>query len=86
VAAPALRAAGDSVEVGRHAIVKALRSQGQVPRPPIKIAGKALREGPMYPLLLNQGRCPIKGRAYEGVPKPQLRALDPDQPGSFSRF
>jgi hypothetical protein len=40
----------------------------------------------MYPLLLNHGRRPINGRAHEGVPKPQLRTLDPDQPGSFSRF
>ena len=86
VAAPALRAPGDSVEVGRHAIIKALRCQGQMPRPPIKIAGKALREDPMYPLLLNQGRRPINGRAHERVPEPQLRTPDPDQPGSFSHF
>ena len=86
VAAPALRAPGDGVEVGRHAIVKALRGQGQMPRPPIKITGKALREDPMYPLLLNQGRRPINGRAHERVPKPQLRTPDPDQPGSFGHF
>jgi hypothetical protein len=86
VAAPALRASGDRVEVGCHAIIRALRCQGQVPCAPIKIAGKALREGPMYPLLLNQGRRPIDGRAHERVPKPQLRTPDLDQPGSFSRL
>ena len=40
----------------------------------------------MYPLLLNHGRRPIDGRAHEGVPKPQLRTPDPDQPGSLRRF
>ena len=86
VAAPALRSLGDRVEVGRHALIKALRGQGQMPRPPVTITGEALREDPVHPLLLNQGRRPVDGRAHERVPKPQLRTLDPDQPGSFSRF
>jgi len=86
VAAPALRAPGDRIQVGRHAIIKALRCQGQVPRPPVKITGEALREDLMYPLPVNQGRRPIYGRAHEWVPKPQFKTLDPDQPGSFGRF